>query len=339
MKKVFVTGANGYIGSHICLELLKKGYNVCGSVRDEKFNNDLKTGILKNLVDDSKNIQNFKLITIELLDPQEKWDKILEDFDYVIHTASPFPIKNPKNEDELIKPANEGTLNVLRACKKNNIKKVVLTSSVASSIFGQGKIGTFNESDWTDVNSKEVTPYYKSKTLAEKSAWDYAKEHDLKLTTILPALVIGPCIFNRIGTSVELIKKIYNSMFPLFPNVSFEMVDVRDVAKLHVLALENDKSDGKRFLLANGIYSFKNVGQILQSFYRDKKIDKEIIPNWAFRILAFFDTSAKPIVDSLDARLEIDSSKARSLFEWNPISIDISLRDTVESLKNLEIVK
>ncbi len=232
--KVVITGISGFLGAHVCSVFLQSGaFQVRGTVRDK--NNAIKVQPLKDAFGDHFN--NLELVEAELLN-EESIDKAIEGCQFVVHTASPFPSANPKDENELIKPAVEGTLSVMRAANKHKVKRVVITSSIASMMMGHlDKILT--EEDWSILT--ECPAYEKSKTMAEKAAWEYLDtlpEHEkFELATINPSLILGPPLVPGDFTSGEVIKKIMSGKFPGVPVIQFPFVDVRDVAIAHYKAL------------------------------------------------------------------------------------------------------
>uniref|UniRef100_A0A914E0B0 NAD-dependent epimerase/dehydratase domain-containing protein n=1 Tax=Acrobeloides nanus TaxID=290746 RepID=A0A914E0B0_9BILA len=246
--RVLVTGASGYVGSNCVQQLLAGGYNVRGTVRSLK--NKEKVQPLRNL---RYARERLELVEADLLE-SNSWPKAVDSCDYVLHVASPLQLVADANT---IKTAVEGTLNVLKACSKcNTVKKIVLTSSVSSIIYGhEDNNHVFTEKDWSNVNGKNIDTYSKSKTLAEKAAWEFldsipGEDNKFKLTCLNPGLIIGPSLTDDQGTSVTLIKRILNHEMPGLPELYFNSVDVRDVAKAHILAMENPKTDGERIILA-----------------------------------------------------------------------------------------
>ena len=246
-EKVLVTGASGYIALHCILELLNKGYKVKGSLR----NLDREDEVRKSLGTEFNN-QNLEFCKLNLLN-DEGWEDAASDCDYLFHIASPCCIDEPKNQNELIEPALEGTLRALKAAHKSKIKKVVLTSSMGAIAYGHNK-SYCDPNDWTDI-SKNVGTYIKSKTIAEKAAWDFVanqSDNSFAMTTIHPGMVFGPLLSNDIeGISASLIAKMITGKYPALPDIYFTVVDVRDVANLHIQSLYNKQSDNKRIIVTS----------------------------------------------------------------------------------------
>ena len=330
-EKVLVTGASGYIALHCISELLKKGYKVKGSLRDMTKEQNIRD----YFVHDPK-VSNLEFCKLDLLN-DAGWDEAASDCEYIMHIASPFVIEEPKNENVLIKPALEGTLRALNAADRNGIKKVILTSSMASVAYGHND-KVCNKDNWTDT-SKNVGAYVKSKTIAERAAWKFLKENNVSftMTTIHPGMVFGPLLSNEIkGASVNLIANMISGKFPALPEIFFTIVDVRDIAKLHVNTLSNQKSDNKRILATseNGV-SFLDISQILRNIGFEKS-PKNIIPNKLINSLAAFNKDMK-ITSSLIKRgfYKVDISETISIYNWKPIALEETLNDMTKSLESL----
>jgi dihydroflavonol-4-reductase len=233
-KKVVITGITGFLGSHVCDYFLKDGsFDVRGTVRDKK--NENKLAPLRKAF--GENFNKLELVEADLLKP-ETIDEAIKGCDYVIHTASPFPLEAPKDENVLIRPAVEGTLAAVKAAHKYKVKRIVITSSVAA-IMGQNEANRkeiYNENDWTDVNA--VGAYEKSKTLAEKAAWEYLhslpEEERFELVTINPVLILGPSLISGDFSSGQVVMKLLSGKFPGMPRIMMPLVDVRDVAQAHL---------------------------------------------------------------------------------------------------------
>lgn len=338
-KNVLLTGVTGFLGSHTAIQLLNKGYQVKGTLRDMKRAESIKRIIAKH----TTNIEGLTFHEINLSDSQEKWDEVMSDVNLVIHIASPFPTTLPKDEDEIIIPAKNGTLNILKSATKAGIKRVVITSSSGAVVYGERKNGTFSEKDWTNINNlNDTTPYFRSKTIAEKSAWDFvnANQDAPELVTILPGAILGPILDkDDYGTSANLVKKMMDGSMPAMPKIGFEMVDVRAVADAHIRALENPNASGNRYLCTNGYMEFKDIAEILREEFPKNKIPSKTLPNFMVKIFSAFDKETKPILNDLGAKRTINNSKIKKELNWSPISLQESVKDTAHSLKNLNIVK
>ncbi len=338
-KNILLTGVTGFLGSHTTIELLNRGYQVRGTLRDQNKQHHIKEVIGKH----SNKTENLSFYQIDLLDSYKDWKKAMESIDAIIHIASPFPTSLPKNEDDLIIPAKKGTLNILKAATELEIPKVIMTSSSGAVVYGNKKNATFSEKDWTNVQNKnDTTPYFRSKTIAEKEAWNFVKKTPgaPELVTILPGAILGPIIDkNDFGTSANLVKKMMDGSMPAMPKIGFETVDVRSVADAHIKALENPKANGNRYLCANGYLAFKDIADILRKEYPNKKIPSKELPNFLVKLFSVFDKDTKPILNDLNSRRLLDTSNILKELDWKPISLEQSVKDTAQSLLNLNFVK
>ena len=330
-EKVLVTGASGFIALHCISELLKQGYYVKGSLRDISKEQKIK----EYFVHDYEEL-NLEFCELDLLN-DKGWDVAASDCEYIMHIASPFVIEEPKNENNLIEPALEGTLRALEAGKKNNIKKFILTSSMASVAYGH-KAKICNKNNWTEI-SNQVGAYVRSKTIAEKAAWEFLQKNNVPfpMTTIHPGMVFGPLISSEIrGASATLITNMISGKFPALPEIFFTIVDVRDIANLHVNSIKNQNSDNKRILATseNGI-SFLEVSQILRNLGFDKS-PKNVIPNQVINSLATFNKEMK-ITSSMIKRgcYKVDLSETISIFNWRPIPLEDTLEDMTKSIQKI----
>ena len=331
-EKVLVTGASGYIALHCILELLNKGYKVKGSLRNSNREDEVR----KSLGREFKN-ENLEFCKLNLLS-DEGWQEAVSDCDYLFHIASPCRIEEPKNENELIDPALEGTLRALKAAHKSKIKKVVLTSSMGAIAYGHSK-SYCNHNDWTDT-SKNVGAYIKSKTIAEKAAWNFINnqsDNSFTMTTIHPGMVFGPLLNNDTeGVSASLITKLISGKFPALPNIYFTVVDVRDVASLHVKSLINKQSDHKRIIATSqeGI-SFLEISKILRKLGFIKS-PKDLIPTQLINSLAIFNKDMKSTASMIKRGCYgADISETISIFGWEPIPLEKTLEDMTTSLKKI----
>lgn len=334
-ETVLLTGVSGYIGLHCAYRLLEAGYIVRGSVRNkERAESAKKTIEAKNI-----NKNNFSIVELDL-NSDEGWENATKGCSYVMHVASPFAIANPKNEDEVIYPAVEGTLRALRAAQAAKVKRFVLTSSILS-MMGSMKKGVVHPSDWTDVNAKDVNTYTKSKTLAEKAAWkfiqDQTNNNKMELVVINPGAVFGPPLGKDIsGTSMRVVKQMLNGRMPLVPKSSFSMVDVRDVADIHVNSLINPDAAGQRLIVADSVSrSFVNIAEILKN-EGHKRVSTWVAPNFILRLVALLDRDAKGILGFLEINVSSDNSKTREMFNWTPIPFEETIRETGLAIENLQ---
>ena len=333
-EKVLVTGASGYIALHCIVELLRNGYKVKGSLRDLNRESEVRKSLATEI--ECKNLEFCKL---NLLD-DEGWEDAASDCDYLFHIASPCFIEEPKNEKQLIEPALEGTLRALEAAQKSNVKKVVLTSSMGAIAYGHDK-KICDVTDWTDI-SKDVGAYIKSKTIAERAAWNFVNkqpDNSFKMTTIHPGMVFGPLLSNDLeGVSASLIIKMITGKFPALPDIYFTVVDVRDIAKLHVQSLRKKESDRKRIIATSprGI-AFLEISKILREL-GFKKSPNSLIPNQVINSLAIFNKNMRSTASMIERGCYgADISETISLFDWQPIPFEKTLEDMTHSLKNINL--
>lgn len=333
MKKVLVTGISGYVGQHCAAELLKNGYAVRGSLRS-LTKADKITEAIKKEVDPKGNIEYCELNLLE----DTGWDKAMDSCDFVLHVASPFVTSEPKNADELIKPAVEGTQRALRAAKKAGIKRVVLTSSMVAMLGNAKGIVNINQGSWTNVDAKNISAYLKSKTLAEKSAWDFIQnqegENKLELVTVHPGPVYGPTLTgNLTGESMSTYKELITGKMPMLPKAAINMSDVRDVAKIHVQALENDAAKGKRFIVATEkAYTFQEMAQILKDNGYEK-VSTKVAPNFLLKFMAKFNNDLKGMLPFIGNTFNGDVKDTMKVFNWKPIELKKTVLDTAKSVE------
>ena len=330
MPKVLITGASGFIGAHTVIEFLNNGYEVRGSVRDLKRTDSLKEMFAKH----TEHLDKLEFVAATLTDPTG-WPAAVEGCDGVIHVASPVPIEQPKDPDEIIVPAREGALNVLKAAQAAGIKRVVLTSSVAAVAYNdKSDSAPQTAEDWTDINNDEASPYAQSKTLAEQAAWEFVKQHEaMELVTIQPAMVLGPALEADYGSSLEAVYVLMTGKYPMLPNMGFGIVDVRDVAHLHRIGYEHPDASGQRLLCSNGFMWFTAISAHLREQFPAyaKKLPTRELPNFVIKILALFDPVMAFTVKSLGKRVEYDCSPAKAL-GWNPRAPEEAVTAGAQSL-------
>ncbi len=339
-RKVLLTGVSGFLGSHTAIQLLNKNYEVVGTLRDMERSESIKSVIAQH----SSKTDNLSFAEADLEDTKV-WNTLTKGIDFVQHIASPFPRTLPKHEDELIKPARNGVLNVLKAASKNGVKRVVLTSSTGAIIYGKSKgerSNTFTEKHWTDVtNRKDTTPYFRSKTIAEKAAWDFIQRDgsDLQMTTVCPGAILGPVLEKDFGTSANIVIKSMDGSSPAVPKIGFDVVDVRSVAELLILAMESPKAAGERYIGSAGFLHFKEVAQILKEAYPNRKIPSGTLPNFMVRFYSNIDKSLKPVLVDLGTERRLDHSKAVKDLSWHPISPKEAVLSCAESILELGIIQ
>lgn len=330
-ETVLVTGASGFVGQHCVVELLKNGFKVRGSLRDLSRGEEVIAGVKKE-IDPGLNLEFCRL---DLLS-DDGWDEAMRGCSYVLHVASPFIMAQPKDENDLIAPAREGSLRVLAAAKRAGVKRVVLTSSVVS-MSAHMKEGSFDEESWTDLNASKLNAYTRSKTIAEQAAWDYIDAQtgpdQLEMAVINPGVILGPTLTSDLGgVSMTLMKQMITGEMSMVPKAGNVMVDVRDVAKLQVRAMLHENGNGRRFIAAGQhAHEFVEVAKILKSHGYDKTSTR-LAPSSLLRVMSLFNAEAKGLVPYLGRHVDCDNSQTRSMLEWTPIPFEKTILDTAASI-------
>lgn len=341
MSTVLVTGGSGFIGSYCILQLLEKGHQVRTTVRNLKREADVRAMLKAGGAEPGERLSVFAAD----LEKDAGWANAVKGSDYVLHVASPFPASVPKDENELIVPAREGALRVLKAARDAGVKRVVLTSSFAAIGYGAiPKDRPFDERDWTDPNGPNVLPYAKSKTIAERAAWDFVAREggSLELSVVNPVGVFGPVLGPDYSTSILLVQRFMDGAVPGCPKLYFGAVDVRDVADLHVRAMTDPAAKGERFLAVAGDFlSMLEIARILKARLGDaaKHVPTREIPNWMVRLAALRDPAVKQILPELGKVKNGSNAKARRVLGWSPRSNEDSIVATAESLLRLGLLK
>ena len=332
-KPILVTGASGFIAIHTIVQLLEQGYKVRGTIRSLSKEAEVRETISRFV---QKNVQ-LEIVSAEL-NQDEGWKEAMKDVEYVLHVASPFPLKEPKHEDELIIPAVQGTLRVLRFAHDANVKRVVQVSSNAAVSAGHaGDSRTFTEADWSKIENK-IGAYSKSKTLAERAAWDFINgaenKNKMEMVAINPPFVLGPVPNKNYNTSSELIRTYMLRQVPGTARIKMAVVDVRDVASAILLAMEVKEAAGNRFLVSAGELWTKDLADILHEAFakRGYKIPRFQMPSFLVRLVALFDPKVQAVVNSLDWDYKISNEKAKRILKWNPRSPKEAVVSMTESL-------
>lgn len=338
---VLVTGGSGFLGSHCILSLLAAGYRVRTTVRSRAREADVRAMLAAGGADAQAPLEFFAAD----LTADAGWAEAVSGADFVLHVASPFPATMPKHEDELIVPAREGALRVLKAARDANVKRVVLTSSFAAVGYGHApQSAPFTEEAWTDPNGEDVRPYVKSKTLAERAAWDFiAREGgSLELATVNPVGIFGPVLAADYATSILMVQRLMDGAVPGCPRLSFGVVDVRDVADLHLRAMTNPAAKGERFLAVSGDFmTMLEMAQVLKARLGNaaRRVPTRGLPDWIVKLVSFFDPSVGQILPELGKSKNATSEKARRLLGWAPRSREDALVATAQSMLDLGLLK
>ncbi len=327
---VLVTGASGFVGLHTVVGLLESGYRVRGTLRSQKRAAPLREALARH----THGGDRFEIVEADL-GRDTGWKDAMLGCRFVQHIASPIPATLPKHEDDLIRPAREGALRVLSAASQAGVERVVMTSSLVTVVNGHVRDGTrkFDERDWAVVEG--LNPYEKSKTLAERAAWDFAAEHSLELTTIAPGLILGPLLTaDSPPTSSEAVRKFMAKEFPGVPNLGYATVDVRDVAAAHIAAMTAAGAGGERFCCAGDHTWMAEIVGILNRHFGDRgyKAATRKLPDFVIRAVALFDKTTRLVVPELGQRQDIDTTKIRERLHWKPRGLEEMVVDMGESL-------
>ncbi|MEY9855825.1 nucleoside-diphosphate-sugar epimerase [Catenulispora sp. GAS73] len=319
-EHVLVTGGSGFLGTHCVARLLDDRYRVSTTVRTPGRADQVRA-VLAGNSSNSDRAGDVRFITADLT-KDEGWDEAVAGVDYVLHVASPFPAAPPAHEDDLILPARNGALRVLRAARRAGVRRVVLTSSFAAIGYGHAPTDVpYDETTWTDVDAPGVTAYAKSKTLAERAAWDFVERYDmLELAVVNPTGILGPVLGPDDGTSVAVVANLLYGKLPLLPRASAGIVDVRDIADLHVRAMTDAKAAGERFLGTAGLMSLSDMAATLKQGLgaEARRVSTRTIPDWVVRLAARFDDNARQAVPMIGRPHRATSAKAEKLLGWTP---------------------
>ena len=334
MEKVLVTGATGFIGLHCIKQLLDRGYSVNGTLRSL----DRQAEVIDSLERNNTPTRHLSLFEVDL-NRDSGWNSAIRDCNYVLHVASPFVLTD-EDEDFFVKPAVEGVQRALKFSKKHNVKKVILTSSFAAIHETlNDRQESFDEEDWSIPNKPGISFYAKSKTMAELAAWEFMEMEnpDFSLAVINPVLVMGPSLSKDVGTSNSLVKNMINGSVPGTPKIHIGIVDVRDVASVHILAMESSSADGERIIVSEKELWVHEVAAILRDagFNKTPKVE---FPKWLMKVVALFRKDLALMVPMIGKRRDVSSSKARELLGWKPMKAELSIIDTAQQLKDFDLL-
>ena len=336
-KTVLVTGGSGFLAGWCIIGLLEQGYRVRTTIRNPSRERDVHAAV-------ESQVSSPQHLTFHQADltSDDHWDNVIEGCDYVLHVASPFPPKQPKDHDELIVPAREGTLRVLGKALDHGVKRVVVTSSVAAIRLAKGAENkTLTEDDWTDPDEEGLTAYVRSKTIAEQAAWDLVKERGAedRLAVVNPGAIIGPVLSDDLSYSIQAIERLLKGM-PGMPRLGFSFVDVRDVADLEIRAMTSPEAGGKRFIAVTKFLWMSDAGEVLRDRLgeRASKVPTRTIPDFVVRGMALFDGGIRSIIGGLGKKSELSSERARTTLGWTPRPIEDTIAETGESLIQHQVV-
>ena len=343
--QVAVTGASGYIALHVIAELLDAGYAVRGTLRDMSRGEAIRAALSRQT-----ETSNLSFTQCDLMS-DDGWDAAFAGCEYVHHVASPVPIVEPKDHDDLIIPARDGALRALGAASRAGVKRVVMTSSVAAIGYGHNGKEDFTEADWSNV-VPEIGAYAASKTIAERAAWDFIRDLPdtgmdsgtdtgaMELVTSNPSFVIGPLIDPDGSASIELVRKLLAREVPGSPKFGVSLVDVRDVATAHVTAMTAPQAAGNRYICSTEFRWMAQLAEQLNNDFgpRGYPVSTRVLPNFVVRLVGLFDAAVGRIVPDLGQRKNYINHAIRKDLNWQTREMDLTVRETGESLLALKVV-
>jgi len=338
---VLVTGGSGFVATHCIDQLLRAGYKVRTTVRSLAREPEVRTAL--NSIGTPRP-EALSFVATDL-SADKGWTEAAAGCRYVLHVASPFPPHVPKHEDELIIPAREGALRVLRASRDAGVERVVMTSSFAAVGYGhKARTTPYTEADWTDLSDPSLAAYPKSKTIAERAAWDFiaGEGGKLELTVVNPVGIFGPVLSADYAPSILLVKRLLDGAVPACPRLYFGTVDVRDVADIHLRAMTHPAARGERFLaLAGESISLLEIARMLKKHMgaAARRVPTGEMPDWIVRLLAHFISDMKMVAPEVGKRKNISNEKARRVLGWTPRSDEEGILATAESLRELGLIK
>lgn len=337
-RTVLITGISGFIAKHCAVAFLEAGYHVRGTVRSQA-----KADEVRRTLGTHADASRLEFVEADLLS-DSGWDAATRDCAAVVHLASPFPISQPKDENDLIRPAVDGTLRVLKAARQNGVPRFVQTSSVAAIYAGHpfAREKPFTEDDWSIVDSPATTAYEKSKTLAEKAARDIVAREapDIHYASVNPGFVLGPALDADVGSSADVILMLLRGSYPAVPRVAFPVVDVRDIAAMHVRAVETTEPSGGRYMGVDKAMWLVEIARALKARLGADagKVPRRELPDWLVRMLALVDSSAASIVPQLGRKMQFDNSRTRDALGMTFRPGEKAAEDMARSLIALKVV-
>ncbi|MGO4683806.1 NAD-dependent epimerase/dehydratase family protein [Hyphomicrobium sp. 2TAF46] len=336
---VVVTGASGLIAKHTIAEFLRRGFAVRGTLRSMEKAEEVSRAVAALGCDAGK----VSFIVADL-SSDGGWNEAVAGSQIVVHTASPFPIAQPDDPEEVIAPARDGTLRVLRSSTVAAVARVVLTSSTVAIFYPSGvaKGHVYSEDDFSDETRSDLTPYIKSKTIAEKIAWDFIESTPgaPELAVINPSFVQGPALDGDLSTSHELYRIMARGTYPAVPKISFPVADVRDVAAAHVEAALTPQAAGNRYLIGEGHLSLYELGQILARELPDlrSKVPKFELPDAAVRAMALVDKKMRTVLPELGEKKDYTNLRVKTDLGLEFRSADAAATAAIRSLRELGLI-
>jgi len=338
-ERVLVTGGSGFVASQCILQLLAGRYRVRATVRHADRIGVVRAMLAQGGVDPGDRLS----FVIADLEQDAGWPEAVAGCAFVLHVASPLPVRAPAHEDDLIRPARDGALRVLRAARDAGVRRVVLTSSFAAVGYGQPARRTFDETNWTDLTTRGLSAYVKSKTLAERAAWDFIARDGggLELATINPVGVFGPVLGPDYAASITLVRRILEGRLRSSPRFCFGVVDVRDVADLHLRAMTHPAARGERFIACGGDFIWMvEIARILRRCLgaSARSVSTRELPDWPLRLVALFSRSLRQMLPELGKYKTASNEKARRVLGWTPRSNEEAIAASGESLVQLGLL-
>ncbi|HET8928264.1 MAG TPA: aldehyde reductase [Microbacterium sp.] len=337
-KRVLVTGGTGFIGAHCIVRLLEAGFTVRTTVRTAARAADVRAYVRAGGIESPE----IECVTADLTH-DDGWEAAVAGVDCVLHVASPFPTREPKNPADVIEPSRSGALRVLRVSRDGGVRRVVLTSSFAAVGYSSRPDRPYTEADWTDPDDARLTAYLRAKTLAERAAWDFvaAEGRGLELATVNPVLAFGPALGPELSTSVGLLRRLLTGKIPALPRSELAAVDARDIADLHVRAMEHPDAAGERFLAVSGDpITYQELAKLLKEQFgpRARRVPTRTVPNGVLRLIARVDPELRAAASELLTTHRVSSAKAQRVLGWRPRPRDEAILASAESLFRLGLV-
>jgi len=328
-ETIVLTGISGFIAKHIALAALNRGHTLRGTLRSMARAEEVRDALRPHLTDPAA----LDRLTFHAADLEADagWDAAMAGATALIHCASPFPLAQPKDADTLVRPAVEGTTRVLRTALAAGVKRVVLTSSCVA-VINDGKDALQDEDDWCDLNLPGTTAYARSKTLAERAAWDFARTNGMALTTINPGMVAGPPLDGHFGSSLDLVLRIMKARDPMMMPYGLPWVDVRDVAEMHLRALERPQTAGRRYIAAAGSVTLAGIAQQFKKAWPARRFPVREAPGFAVRLLSLFDTSLKVHLPKLGRLERVSNQRAQQEMDMRFIPVSQAMRASADWL-------
>lgn len=340
MSKILVTGGTGFVAGHVILQLLAAGHEVRATLRSPARETEIRTALSGAGMDAGPRLS----FAVADLQADDGWSAAATGCDYVHHVASPFPATMPDRADDLIRPARDGTRRVLRAARAAGVRRVIMTSSFAAVGYGHPPRHTpFDETDWTNTQAGGLNAYVKSKTLAERAAWDFVAQTDgaPELCVVNPVGIFGPALGPALSSSIRIVRLMLTGAMPRCPRLYFGAVDVRDVADLHLRAMTHPQAAGERFIAVSGnCISLLDLARMLRRHLgaAAARVPDAEAPDWLLRLAALWNRDARRVLPDLGKIRNASSVKAQRLLGWQPRSAEEAVTSAAESLQRLGLL-